>query len=384
MRTIKKAITGGIIGLAIWAACAPQPAGQSTKSGLNRHDFQTVVNGDLTDLYVLTNAAGMEACITNYGGRVVSLMVPDTTGEFHDVVLGFDNIDAYVSQPSSFGATMGRVTNRINQGRFVLDGDTIQLDRNNGAHTIHGGAAGWRQQVFKADQPNDSTLMLAYRSPDGEGGFPGEVTVAVTFVVNQRNELAIAYEASTTEKTVINMTNHSFFNLSGDVGNTILADVLYVNADRYTPLDTTLITTGELLPVAGTPLDFRTPIPIGKAMARDSMHAQLDIAQGIDHNLVLNTDGDMSKLAARLYSPARGIALEVYTDEPGLQVYTGNMLDGSQTGKNGQSFDKQTAICLETQHFPDAPNKPDWPSTVLEPGETYRSTCIYRFVTGSN
>lgn len=381
-RVILKAMTYGVVGTVVLAACSSEPTMKLTKSGLDRKDFQTEVNGDSTNLYVLTNAAGMEVCITNYGGRVVSLMVPDATGEFRDVVLGFNNIDAYTSQPSSFGATMGRFANRIKNGRFVLDDDTVQLDLNSGEHTIHGGAAGWRQQVFAADQPNDSTLVLAYRSPDGESGFPGEVNVEVSFKVNEHNELTISYAAQTTEKTVINMTNHSFFNLSGDVANTVLEDILYVNADRYTPLDTTLITTGELLPVAGTPFDFTTPIAIGTAMARDSVHPQLRIAEGIDHNLVLNTEGDISKLAARLYSSQRGIAMEVYTDEPGLQVYTGNMLDGLQKGKDGQLLGKQTAICLETQHFPDSPNKPDWPSTVLEPGDDYRSTCIYRFVAG--
>jgi len=380
MKPTRKVMTYAALGMIALAACNPEPNVQLTKSGLDRQRFQTVVNGDSTDLYVLTNAAGMEVCVTNYGGRIVSLMVPDAAGEFRDVVLGFDNIDAYTSQPSSFGATMGRVANRINQGRFVLDGDTVQLDRNSGEHTIHGGAQGWRQQVFGAAQPNDSTLVLAYVSPDGEGGFPGEVNVTVTFAVNERNELAISYAAETTKRTVINMTNHSFFNLSGDPTNTVLEDVLYVNADRYTPLDSTLITTGELLPVAGTPFDFTVPVRIGDAIARDSAHAQLKIAAGIDHNMVLNTGGDVGKLAARLHSPLSGIALEVYTDEPGMQVYTGNMLDGSQVGKGGKPFGKQTAVCLETQHFPDSPNKPHWPSTVLEPGDTYQSTCIYRFL----
>lgn len=369
----------GVMMIAILAACNPQSDVQKTQSGLDRRDFQTVVNGDSTDLYVIRNANGMEACITNYGGRIVSLMVPDTTGEFRDVVQGFAHIDDYTTEPSSFGATMGRVANRINNGRFVLDGDTIQLDRNSGQHTIHGGGEGWRSQVFAADQPNDSTLVLAYISPDGESGFPGEVTVSVTFAVNQRNELAINYQAVTTEKTVINLTNHSFFNLAGDPAKTVLDDVLYVNATQYTPLDTTLITTGEIQPVAGTPFDFTEPVPISTALARDTSHAQLRIASGIDHNFVLHTNGSIDELAARLYAPTSGIAMEVYTTEPGMQVYTGNMLDGARTGKEQVPYGKQSAICLETQHFPDAPNKPHWPTTVLEPGETYESTCIYRF-----
>src|SRR5690606_24607985 len=201
----------------------------------------------------------------------------------------------------------------------------------------------------------------------------------VTFTVNQHNELAIHYEAETTEKTIINLTNHSFFNLSGDPTQTVLDDILYVNAARYTPLDSTLITTGEMLPVAGSPLDFTEPVRIGAALAQDPLHVQLQIAGGIDHNFVLDTDGRTDELAARLYSPHSGIALEVYTNEPGMQVYTGNMLDGSRSGKENVPYAKQTAVCLETQHFPDAPNKPHWPTTVLEPGEQYASTCIYRF-----
>lgn len=373
-------LTCGLMAMAFLAACNHEPDGSRTLSGLDRQNFQSVINGDSTDLYVIRNANGMEACITNYGGRLVSLMVPDATGKFLDVVQGFAHIDEYTAEPSSFGATMGRFANRIDRGRFILDGDTVQLDRNNGEHTIHGGGAGWRGQVFEANQPNDSTLVLAYVSPDGESGFPGEVTVNVTFTVNQRNELAIQYAAETTEKTIINLTNHSFFNLSGDHTQTVLDDILYVNAARYTPLDSTLITTGEMLSVAGTPLDFTEPVRIGTALAKNPSHVQLQIAGGIDHNFVLDTDGRTDELAARLYSPRSGIVLEVFTNEPGMQVYTGNMLDGSRSGKENVPYAKQTAICLETQHFPDAPNKPHWPTTVLEPDEKYASTCIYRFL----
>ncbi|MFB2117929.1 aldose epimerase family protein [Parapedobacter sp. 2B3] len=369
----------GLLAVALLIACNQEPDVQRTQSGLDKRDFQTVVNGDSTNLYVICNANGMEVCITNYGGRIVSLMVPDATGAFRDVVQGFANIDGYTTEPSSFGATMGRFANRINNGQFVLDGDTVQLDRNNGAHTIHGGGDGWRGQVFAARQPDDSTLVLTYTSPDGESGFPGEVTASVTFAVNSRNELAINYEAETTAKTIINLTNHSFFNLSGNLAETVLDDILYVNAAGYTPLDSTLITTGEVSPVAGTPFDFTEPVSIRTALARDPANTQLQMASGIDHNFVLNTGGSIDELAARLYAPGSGIVMEVYTDEPGMQVYTGNMLDGSRTGKGNARYGKQTAICLETQHFPDAPNKPQWPTTVLEPGDRYTSTCIYRF-----
>ncbi|MGK6350781.1 aldose epimerase family protein [Parapedobacter sp. DT-150] len=374
-----------IAGAAALMSCgAPQSMQDLTKSGLDRQRFQTVVNGDSTDLFVLSNSNGMEVCLTNYGGRIVSLMVPDAGGHLRDVVLGFDHIGEYTAQPSSFGATVGRYANRIDSGRFMLEDDTIQLDINSGVHSIHGGREGWQYQVFDAQQPNDSTLVLSYVSPDGEGGFPGEVSVSVSYTVTSLNELMIGYEVQTTAKTVVNVTNHSFFNLSGDPSTTVLDDVLYVNASQYTPLDSTLITTGALMPVAGTPFDFTEPISIGEAMARDSAHTQLQIASGIDHNFVLDTRGDTRELAARLYSPQSGIALEVYTNEPGMQVYTGNMLDGSRIGKNKQPYHKQTAVCLETQHFPDSPNKPHWPSTVLEPGAPYMSQCIYRFTAESD
>lgn len=377
--TEKLFLAFSLIGL---AGCGAARDNETTRSGLKRADFQTVVNGDSTDLYTLIGPTGMEVCITNYGGRVVSILVPDTAGKFRDVVLGYDHIYAYTVQPSSFGAVIGRFANRIAYGRFVLDGDTVQLDQNSGEHTIHGGSQGWRQQVWDAVQFDDSTLVLRYHSPDGESGFPGAVDTEITYRVTGQQELIITYTAQASERTVINLTNHSFFNLSGNPERTVLSDILYVNADRYTPLDSTLITTGALLPVTGTPFDFTSPASISENIARDSTHTQLKRAGGIDHNLVLNTAGDLRQLAARLYSPASGIALEVYTDEPGLQVYTGNMLDGSQTGKGGKVFARHGAICLETQHFPDSPNKPDWPSTILEPGQEYRSTCIYRFTTG--
>ncbi|MFC6102369.1 aldose epimerase family protein [Olivibacter domesticus] len=364
---------------AIFISCNQQKPDSNTQSGLNRQDFQTLVNGDSTDLFTIFNAKGMQVSITNYGGRIVSLLVPDKSDQLLDVVLGFDHIDDYVAMPSSFGATMGRVTNRIGYGQFVLDGDTIKLDKNNGLHTIHGGGSGWRQQVFDAIQPNDSTLILSYLSPDGEAGFPGNVNVTVKYTVTATNALVIDYAAQTDKKTVINMTNHSFFNLSGNPENSILDNILYVNANHFTPIDTSLITTGEILPVAGTPFDFNKPLPIKEAITRDSTNEQLQLVGGLDHNWVLNTAGNPAILAAKLYAPSSGIALEVYTNEPGIQVYTGNMLDGSQSGKGGHPFNKQTAVCLETQHFPDAPNKPEWPSIVLTPDAVYHSTCIYQF-----
>jgi len=359
-----------------------QKAEQQAYLGLNKKDFQTVVQGDAIDLYILRNANGIEAAITNYGARLVSLLVPDREGKLLDVVLGFDNIADYLAQPSSFGATMGRVTNRIGYGKFALDGDTIRLSKNNGKHTIHGGDEGWRQQVFNAEQPNDSTLVLSYRSPDGESGFPGTVNVKVTYTLTATNALTINYNAKTDKKTVINMTNHSFFNLSGNPERSIMDNLLYVNANSFTPIDSTLIPTGEIQSVKGTPFDFTTPISIADGLARDSLNKQLQYAEGLDLNFVLNTAGNATAPAARLYEPTSGIALAVYTNEPGIQVYTANTMNPAQKGKGGHPFRKHTAVCLETQHFPDAPNKPQWPSIVLEPGDVYHSTCIYKFTLG--
>ncbi|PRD54008.1 aldose epimerase family protein [Sphingobacterium gobiense] len=352
---------------------------EKTASNLERKNFQSHVNGKETDLFTLKNKLGAEICITNYGGRIVSLMVPDRDGVLHDVVLGFDNIQEYVDKPSSFGATVGRFANRIAYGKFILDGDTISLDLNNGAHTIHGGAAGWQNQMFDAEQPSDSLLVLRYVSGDGEAGFPGEVQVKVSFSLSDDNALRIDYFAETDKKTVINMTNHSFFNLAGNPENTVLDHVLLVNADAYTPLDSQLITIGALEKVANTPFDFTNAVSVGTALARDSSHEQLQRAQGFDHNYVLQTKSKLETPAAQVYAPTTGISLDVYTTEPGLQVYTGNMLDGSRKGKKGIDYHKQTGLCLEPQHYPDSPNKPAWPSTVLEPGEQYTSTTIYQF-----
>ncbi|QNL49760.1 galactose mutarotase [Olivibacter sp. SDN3] len=376
-------ITIIIVSITLLNSCSQEKATSNNQQPLNRADFQTALQGDSTDLFIIRNDQGLEAAITNYGARIVALWVPDKNGVMQDVVLGFETIDDYLAQPSSFGATMGRVTNRIAYGKFVLDGDTVRLDKNNEQHTIHGGNNGWRQQIFKAQQPNDSTLILTYFSPDGEAGFPGNVNVQVTYTLTAANALDIDYTAETDRKTVINMTNHSFFNLSGDLTSSIMDDILYINADHYTPLDTSLITTGEIRPVADSPFDYRTPMSIREGIARDSAHKQIQLVDGLDHNWVLNTKGEIDVLTAKVYSPASGIGLEVYTNEPGIQVYTGNMLDGSQKGKGGYPLNKQQAICLETQHFPDAPNKPEWPSTVLKPGETYHSKCIYKFTVGN-
>lgn len=369
----------GLVAVICLFSCTSQVEQIPTKSGLKRTAFDTVINDSGVRLFVIKNSTGAEVCITNYGGRIVSLWVPDRVGNFRDVVLGFDNITDYTAKASSFGATIGRFANRIANGKFLLDSDSVHLDINSGAHTIHGGSMGWQNQVYSVHQSSDSSLVLTYTSTDGEAGFPGEVMATVTYTLGYDNSLSIAYSATTDKKTVINMTNHSFFNLNGNPETGILDHELYVSADYFTPLTEGLITTGDVLELTASPFDFRKPTLIGDAFKKTGYEDQLRFVNGIDHNLVLNNAGDTSHLAAQLYAPQSGIVMDVYTDEPGLQVYTGNMLDGSRIGKKGISYNKQAAICLESQHFPDSPNKPHWPSTVLDPGETYRSLCVYRF-----
>ena len=320
----------------------------------------------------------MEVCVTNFGGRIVSVMVPDKNGEMKDVVLGFDSIADYINIPSDFGASIGRYANRINQGRLVLDGDTIQLPQNNFGHCLHGGPKGWQYQVYDAKQIDGTTLELTHISPDGDENFPGNVTAKVVYKLTEDNAIDIKYTATTDKKTVINMTNHSYFNLSGDPSQSATDHVLYVNADYYTPVDSTFMTTGEILPVKDTPMDFTTPKVIGQDIDKYDF-VQLKNGNGYDHNWVLNTKGDLTKVAARLSSPETGIVLEVYTNEPGIQVYTGNFLDGTVKGKKGIVYNQRASVCLETQHYPDSPNKPEWPSVILEPGQTYNSECIFKF-----
>ena len=353
---------------------------QLTDSGLNPADFVTEVDGKTTGLYTLKNANGMEVCITNFGGRIVSIMAPDRDGKFHDVVLGFDSISDYLPQnhASDFGAAIGRYANRINQGKIVLDGDTIQLPKNNFGHCLHGGPTGWQYKVYDVKEANDSSVTLTLLSPDGDNNFPGNVNATVKYTLTKDNALDIAYSATTDKKTVINMTNHSYFNLSGDPSKAATDHILYVNADNYTPVDNTFMTTGEIVTVKDTPMDFTTPKPVGQDIANYDF-VQLKNGNGYDHNWVLNTKGDLSAVAARLTSPISGITLEVYTNEPGIQVYTGNFLDGTVTGKKGITYNQRASVCLETQHYPDSPNKPEWPSVVLEPGETYNSECIFKF-----
>lgn len=377
----------GLSGLLLMGSCRSNwDTPTVTKSGLDPKNFEAVVNGDSTALYTLRNSNGVEVCITNYGGRVVSLMVPDKTGDLKDVVLGFDSVQAYFPENnlSDFGASIGRYANRINKGMFVMDGDTIQLPTNNYGHCLHGGGElgdlGWQYRVYKAEQPNDTTLILTMLSPDGDNNFPGNVKATVTYTLSALNALDITYSATTDKATIINMTNHSYFNLNGTPDAPITDNEIMVNAAFITPVDSTYMTDGTMMDVKGTPFDFRTARKVGENI-KDFDNEQIKNANGYDHNFVLETKGDINKIAVELYSPLTGIVLDVYTNEPGIQVYTGNFLDGKQIGKGGKRLIQHAGVCLETQHYPDSPNKPEWPSVRLNPGETYSSRCIYKFST---
>ena len=304
-------------------------------------------------------------------------MVPDKNGNMRDVVLGHDSIADYVNIDGNFGALIGRYGNRIAQGRFVLNDSTYLLPQNNYGHCLHGGPKGFHHSVWDAEQLNDSTLVLTLFSPDGEAGFPGNVNVKVTYSLSADNTLAISYEAETDKPTILNLTNHSYFNLSGNPSNDILDELVYINADGFTPIDFTFMTDGSISPVEGTPLDFRVPKAVGRDIDMDNQ--QLKNGLGYDHNYVLNTNGDINQVAASIYDTTTGIKMEVYTTEPGLQFYTGNFLDGTVKGKNGIVYPVRAAICLETQHYPNSPNFPHWPSVSVNPDERYNSLCIYKF-----
>lgn len=346
---------------------------------VERRPFGALPDGTRIDLFTLKNGRGVEVEIINYGGRIVALRAPDRTGRVADIALGCDDLDGYVKDRYHFGGIIGRYANRIAKGRFTLDGKTYRLAQNDGENHLHGGLQGFDRRVWQAEEVRGVRAVgvrLAYVSPDGEEGYPGTVKVTVTYMLTPQNELRIEYEATSDKPTVINLTNHAYFNLAGAGSGPVLDHEVYINADRFTPVDRTLIPTGELRPVGGTPLDFRRPARIGARI--DAPDEQLRHGRGYDHNFVLNKRSGELSLAARVYEPTSGRVLEVLTTEPGLQFYSGNFLDGVR-GKAGQSYGRRTGFCLEAQHFPDSPNKPAFPSTVLRPGQTYRQTTIYRF-----
>jgi len=373
MKTNKLIITA-IAAVIMSVSCGPQ----LTKSGLDPQNFISPEGQPQTCLVTLTNASGMEVCLTNFGARIVSIMVPDKNGEFKDVVLGFDNINDYMTIPSNFGATVGRYANRIAGGRMVLDGKEYNFFKNNrDVNCLHGGKIGWDSTIFDLVEADSNHARFCLVSPDGNEGFPGTVTVYMTFTLRDDNSLDLHYEASTDAPTVLSMTNHSYFNLSGDPQNTVLDNTLFIDADNCTPTDEFQIPTGKIVPVAGTPFDFTVAKVVGDEI--DADNEQLRIGSGWDHNWVLNHPGDLTNLAAECICPSTGIVLDVYTDQPGLQIYSGNFLDGSINGKHGIPYQRRTAICLESQHYPDSPNHPEFPSTVLRPGEKYDTHTVFAF-----
>lgn len=352
-------------------------------SGMEAQSWGKAPDGRAVSLYRLRNGAGMQVTITNYGGTITSIQVPDRNHKFGDVVLGFDNLEGYTQKANDayFGATIGRYGNRIAHGTFTLDGHAYHIPTNNNGNALHGGTVGFNQRVWDAKDVSNGgspALELHYLSPDGEEGFPGNLNVRVRFSLNDKNELRIDYTATTDKDTVLNLTNHSYFNLAGAGSGTILRERLTLDADRFTPVDASLIPTGELKSVVGTPFDFRKPIAIGARI--DENNQQLQYGGGYDHNFVLNHTSGSLALAAKVEDPSSGRVMEVMTTQPGVQFYTGNVLKGNLHGIGG-TFTRRSAFCLETQHFPDSPNHPNFPSTVLHPGEQFHSTTIYRFST---
>ena len=356
-------------------APAPPP-GPSPSVG--RQPFGTMPDGRPVEKFRLTNAAGVTVEAISYGGIITSVTVPDRSGRMADVVLGFDTLEPYFKNDPFFGAIIGRYGNRIGKGTFTLDGQTYTLAKNNGPNHLHGGAQGFDKVLWNAEPvAGQNAIAFTRTSPDGEEGYPGALTVRVTYTLTDRNELIVEYHATTDKATPVNLTQHSYFNLAGHASGDILRHELMLNADRYTPVDATLIPTGELAPVEGTPFDFRKPTPIGARI--DDAHPQIKHGPGYDHNWVLNGTAGQMRLAARVVEPASGRTLEVATTEPGIQFYSGNFLDGSLTGKGGVKYARRTGFCLETQHFPDSPNQPAFPSTILRPGQEYRTRTVFTF-----
>ena len=353
--------------------------GRGAELHMKKTTFGKMPDGQAIDLYTLTNRNGMEVTITNYGGRVVSLLAPDRAGKVADVVLGFDDLSGYLAENPYFGALVGRYANRIANGEFSLDGVEYHVPRNDGPNALHGGIRGFDKRVWTAHDvtKENPSLELTYLSKDGEEGYPGNLSVKVVYTLTDNNELQIDYTATTDKETVLNLTNHSYFNLAGQGNGNILNHQLMINADRLTPINSTLIPTGELRPVDGTPFDFRKPAAIVPRINDDN--EQLKFGKGYDHNFVVNHKDTRPVLAARVTDPESGRVMEVLTTQPGMQLYTGNFLDGTIHGKGGKVYGYRSALCLETQHFPNSPNQPNFPSAELKPGQTFHETTIYKF-----
>ncbi|MDB5130584.1 MAG: aldose epimerase [Mucilaginibacter sp.] len=377
--TIYLAITAGFL-----AACQSPTPNQGTNSAAANQStvvpdttFQKTIDGKQVQLFTLQNKSGAKAMITNYGGRLVSLYMPDASGKLIDVVAGFSSVAGYQhSTEPYFGATIGRYGNRIARGKFELDGKRYTLFINNPPNTLHGGKKGFQYVVWDAKQTDKQTLRLTYLSKDMEEGFPGNLKVTVEYNLTDDNALKITYDATTDKRTIVNLTNHAFFNLNGENSGTILNHLVQIKADKYTPVDSTLIPTGQIEPVKGTPFDFTSPATIGARV--NATNRQLENGKGYDHNFVLNAHGENEPVAAVTGDKSR-IQMNVYTDQPGLQFYSGNFMQSKNTMKGGHKDSFRTAFALETQHFPDSPNQPSFPSTVLKPGQRYHTTSVYKF-----
>ncbi len=343
----------------------------------SKADFERVVDGKPTSLFTMKNESGMVVTLTNYGAKIVSIYVPDKNGDFADVMLGFNSIEKYREWGASHGAVVGPFANRIANAQFTIGEETYQLPVNNGEACLHSGPDSWYRKVWDYEQNGNSTVFTL-ESPDGEFGFPGNKKVKVTYTLTENNELKIDYEVTTDKATHINLTNHSYFNLRGEGNGDILNHVLVINADKSTPVvDESMIPTGEIVDIRGTDLDFTTPHAIGERIDNDN--PQLVFGAGYDFNYVLNKESNELSFAASAFEPESGRYMEVFTTEPGVQLYSGNHLNGKEIGKGGKPYTARTGFCLETQHFPDSPNQPGFPSTLLNPGETYRSTTVFKF-----
>ena len=383
---MKKISWIGLVAVSFFAACNNEPATTTTTSvktdsawRTRSKGFEQAIEGKEVHLYVLKNKKQATAQLTNYGARLVSLLVPDKDGNPVDVVLGHDSLGGYAKPGEPyFGCTIGRYGNRIANAKFSLDGKQYTLDMNDGPNTLHGGRQGFHTKVWDAVQKDSQSISFTYLSKDGDGGYPGNLTVKVTYILTDDNALQIEYEATTDAKTVVNLTNHAYFNLNGAGSGTINNHELMIDADNITPVNTTLIPTGQLMKVEGTPFDFRKPTAIGSRL--DTTNEQLKNGKGYDHNFALNGANGSVRKVCTVKGDISGITMEISTDQPGLQFYGGNFLNGSEKGKGGKAYEHRTAFCLEAQHFPDSPNQPAFPSTVLSPGQTYKQTSIYKFL----
>lgn len=345
--------------------------------------FRGTFKGKQTALFTLRNKNGLVAQVTNFGAKIVSIFVPDARDKFSDIVLGYDTIDEYINGVPYFGAICGRYANRIDKGKFIIDGREYQLPVNNGPNSLHGGPEGFFNQMFEGGaiekNAEGESVSMTYLSKDGEEGYPGNLTLKVTYTLTEENDLRLDYEASTDKTTHVNICSHSFFNLAGEGNGDILHHEMKINAKAFTPVSDSLIPIGEIRPVKGTPMDFTNTTIIGKHI--DEAYDQLTFGKGYDHNWVLDKKEGEVGLAAEYYDPASGRLMQVYTSQPGVQLYTGNWLDGTAKGKGGKPYGFRSALCLETQNFPDSPNKPEFPSTLLKPGRVYKHTCIHKFST---